>query len=77
MWETAHHAESLLTGAAAPRGRTDMRKGRMPKHPPFPVEASRRQRQRVVMRKPTKAMPKPMRMFHEPRSAMGKRPWLT
>ena len=35
------------------------------------------QRQRVVIRKPLKAIPKPTRMFHEPSAATGSAPWLT
>lgn len=35
------------------------------------------QRQRVVIRKPMKAIPKPTRMFHEPRAGTGSVPWLT
>jgi hypothetical protein len=35
------------------------------------------QRQRVVMRKPMKAIPKPMRMFQEPAVGMGRTPFET
>lgn len=60
---------------AVESGSLGMKKGRVPKHPPLSRRRSvRRQRQRVVMRKPMKAMPNPIRMFHGPRSAMGQAP---
>ncbi|SDR78952.1 hypothetical protein SAMN04489834_0242 [Microterricola viridarii] len=57
-------------------GRSGHEKGR---HPRVTAESrgALSQRQRVVMRKPMKAIPNPTRMFHEPSAATGQAPWLT